>query len=77
MIEWIVGGILVGGIGYLGYKKIRNVDLGKLDLDDAVELFDMVSEFIAGGDDGSIDETDAILLVKRLEELIEKNKKEL
>lgn len=77
MIEWITGGILVAGLGYLGYTKYKKIDINKLDIADAKDLFIMISEFIAGGEDGIIEANDAILLLKRLEELIEANEKEL
>jgi len=53
-------------------SKIR-IDKNKLGLDDAQELYIMVSDFITGGTDGIIDATDALLLLKRLQELIDAN----
>lgn len=50
------------------------IDEKKLDFDDLKEVYDMITEFISGGDDGIINAADAILLLNRLRELIAKNK---
>ena len=89
MIEYIIGGVVVliiGGVTYFFRDKIiaglkwaakkLKIDTKKLGLDDAQELYAMVSDFISGGADGIIDATDAAILLKRLEELIDDNKEE-
>lgn len=54
-------------------KSKLKLDKNKLHIDDVIEVYDMVKDFISGGTDGIIDATDAILLVKRLQELIKSN----
>lgn len=89
MIEYIIGGVTVlilGSITYFFRDKIKaglewsaqklGIDKKKLGLDDAQELYDMVSDFISGGVDGVIDATDAVILLRRLEELIADNKED-
>jgi hypothetical protein len=87
MIEYIIGGVtvlVVGGVAYFFRDKIETglkwtaeklkIDTKKLGLDDAQELYKMVSEFIEGGEDGVIDATDALILLNKLQLLIDANK---
>ncbi len=89
MIEYIISGaivLVIGSIAYFFRDKIKaglewsaqklGIDKKKLGLDDAQELYGMVSDFISGGVDGVINATDAVILLKRLEVLIAENKKE-
>lgn len=52
--------------------KLR-LDTNKLGLDDVMEVYNMVQEFISGGTDGVIDATDAIILLNKLKDLIKVN----
>ncbi len=80
MIEWIIGGAAVIGISALVYyfrdKIWAKFDRSKLDVDDIVEVYDMLSDFITGGVDGKIDIADAMILADRLQAWIVSNKKE-
>ena len=60
-----------------GFNWIANklhIDKKKLDIGDIKDIYDMVTEFIEGGDDGVINATDALLLLHKLQKLITKNK---
>ena len=91
MIEWIIGGAAVIGVSasvyyfrdevLSGLKKSyawfnKKFDRTKLDIDDIVEVYDMLSDFITGGVDGKIDIADAIILADRLQKWIVSNEKE-
>lgn len=59
---------------FLAWIKAKlGLDTDKLDLTDVIEVYDMVKDFISGGEDGVIDAADAIILVNRLKTLIENN----
>ena len=53
-------------------SKLR-LDKNKLGLDDVIEVYDMVREFISGGADGVIDATDALILLNKLKDLVDNN----
>ena len=82
MIEWIIGGAAVIGVSALVYHFRDEVlarlklDKTKLDTDDIVEIYNMLSDFITGGVDGKIDIADAMILADRLQKWIISNKKE-
>ncbi len=60
------------------YKKIKSflkIDVSKVDLFDIIEIYDMINDFISGGEDGIIDAADAVELVRRLEKLIRDNQR--
>ncbi|KKN76611.1 hypothetical protein LCGC14_0368080 [marine sediment metagenome] len=85
MIEWIIGGTAVIGVSALVYYFRDGVwtwfnkkfDRTKLDIDDIVEVYDMLSDFITGGVDGKIDIADAMILADRLQKWIVSNEKEI
>lgn len=92
MIEWIIGGAAIIGISasvyyfrdevWTGLKKSyawfnKKFDRTKLDIDDIVEVYDMLSDFITGGVDGKIDIADAMILAERLQKWIVSNEKEI
>ena len=71
MFEWIINKL----------KKsyawvIKKFDRSKLDVEDIIEIYDMLSDFITGGADGKIDVADAMILAERLQKWIISNKKE-
>jgi len=55
-------------------KSKLGLDTDKLDLADVIEVYSMVKDFISGGADGKIDAADAVILLNKLKELIDKNK---